>query len=455
MIGDLQELLREHFNLHETTVVRLDGYDCDNFAVTAPQRKFILKIYPVDTVSFRVLQAENEVLKTAELKGITGIPSPFPNLAGDFVTITSDGRYVRLLGFVEGGFLDNAPKSESVYESFGRYLANLNLALKDLRPGAIEARRLDWDIQHYKLNRRYLDFIVNPSDRSLVEYFLLQNEIAVDPCVADLRKGLLHGDAHASNVLTKDGEVVGIIDFGDSVCAPLIFEVAVALTYVMFESEDPFEFASAFLRGYHEVLPLFENEISLLHNLVATRLCISVCHSAEAKTRKPDDDYVTVSEEPAWELLHKLAATNPLYTEDRFRTAVGFKSKLNDTTEADRERRTQTTSKALSITFERPIKMESAAFQYMFDSLGNAYLDCYNNIPQVGHCHPAVVKAGQNAMARLNTNTRYLNETYNKYAESLLSRFPPSLTKVFFVNSGSAASDLALRLAMAHTETQA
>ncbi len=98
-----------------------------------------------------------------------------------------------------------------------------------------------------------------------------------------------------------------------------------------------------------------------------------------------------------------------------------------------------------------PIKMVGAAFQYMFDASGKTCLDCYN-IPQVGHCHPRVVEAGQKAMAKLNTNIRYLNDIYNEYAENLTAKFPESLTKVFFVNSGSAASDLAIRLAMTHTK---
>jgi 4-aminobutyrate aminotransferase-like enzyme len=98
--------------------------------------------------------------------------------------------------------------------------------------------------------------------------------------------------------------------------------------------------------------------------------------------------------------------------------------------------------------------MVGAAFQYMFDAHGKSYLDCYNNIPQVGHCHPRVVEAGQRAMARLNTNTRYLNDVYNEYAANLLAKFPEKLNKVFFVNSGSAASDLAIRLALNHSKNR-
>jgi 4-aminobutyrate aminotransferase-like enzyme len=95
--------------------------------------------------------------------------------------------------------------------------------------------------------------------------------------------------------------------------------------------------------------------------------------------------------------------------------------------------------------------MKKAAFQYMYDAYGNSYLDAYNNIPHVGHAHPKVVEAGQKQMAKLNTNTRYLYDELASYAEQLLDHFPDSLNKVYFVNSGSAATDLAIRLAQSHT----
>ena len=98
--------------------------------------------------------------------------------------------------------------------------------------------------------------------------------------------------------------------------------------------------------------------------------------------------------------------------------------------------------------------MERAAFQYMYDAYGNTFLDAYNNIPHVGHCHPKVVEAGQMQMAKLNTNTRYLYDILPAYAEKLLARFPSKLNKVFFVNSGSAASDLAIRMAKWHTQKE-
>ena len=105
----------------------------------------------------------------------------------------------------------------------------------------------------------------------------------------------------------------------------------------------------------------------------------------------------------------------------------------------------------LSIAYKNPLKIVRGSMQYLYDDAGRQYLDAYNNVAHVGHCHPRVVKAGQDQMAVLNTNTRYLSDLVNTYAQKLTSTLPPSLNVCFFVNSGSEANELALRLARAHT----
>ncbi|HCP99233.1 MAG TPA: alanine--glyoxylate aminotransferase, partial [Candidatus Latescibacteria bacterium] len=85
---------------------------------------------------------------------------------------------------------------------------------------------------------------------------------------------------------------------------------------------------------------------------------------------------------------------------------------------------------------------------------GRAYLDAVNNVPHVGHSHPRIVRAGQRQMAVLNTNTRYLHDHLVNYAEQLCATMPDPLKVCFFVNSGSEANDLALRLARHYTGQQ-
>jgi len=105
----------------------------------------------------------------------------------------------------------------------------------------------------------------------------------------------------------------------------------------------------------------------------------------------------------------------------------------------------------LSVAYSEPVKIVRGWMQYLFDEEGRRYLDAYNNVPHVGHCHPRVVEAGRRQMAALNANTRYLHDSINRYAEALCATLPDSLSVCFLVNSGSEANELALRLARAHT----
>lgn len=108
----------------------------------------------------------------------------------------------------------------------------------------------------------------------------------------------------------------------------------------------------------------------------------------------------------------------------------------------------------LSIAYRDPVKIVRGSMQYLYDDEGREYLDAYNNVAHVGHCHPRVVEAGQRQMSVLNTNTRYLNDLILDYASHLTSTLPASLSVAFFVNSGSEANELALRLARAHTKSR-
>ncbi len=105
----------------------------------------------------------------------------------------------------------------------------------------------------------------------------------------------------------------------------------------------------------------------------------------------------------------------------------------------------------LSIAYRDPVKIVRGWHQYLFDEEGRRYIDAYNNVPHVGHCHPRVVAAGATQMRVLNTNTRYLHDLISEYADRLTATLPAPLRVCYFLNSASEANELALRLARAHT----
>ncbi|KAI4904556.1 hypothetical protein NFI96_029624, partial [Prochilodus magdalenae] len=98
-----------------------------------------------------------------------------------------------------------------------------------------------------------------------------------------------------------------------------------------------------------------------------------------------------------------------------------------------------------------PVKILRARGQYLYDENGTQYLDCISNVQHVGHCHPAVTQAAAAQMELLNANSRFLHDNIVQYADRLAATLPKKLCVFYFVNSGSEANDLALRLARQYT----
>lgn len=101
--------------------------------------------------------------------------------------------------------------------------------------------------------------------------------------------------------------------------------------------------------------------------------------------------------------------------------------------------------------YETPLHIVRSEGVWLWDAGGRRYLDCYNNVPHLGHCHPAVVEAIARQSARLNTHTRYLHEGILDYIEALTARFGANITSAIMTCTGSEANDVALRMAQAAT----
>ena len=114
-------------------------------------------------------------------------------------------------------------------------------------------------------------------------------------------------------------------------------------------------------------------------------------------------------------------------------------------------RRQRLLGPAYRLFYETPVHLVRGAGVWLYDAAGKPYLDCYNNVASLGHCHPHVVQATAKQAATYASHTRYLSEVVLDCAEKLLSHFPPELSQVMFTCTGSEANDLALRVAFAQT----
>ena len=111
------------------------------------------------------------------------------------------------------------------------------------------------------------------------------------------------------------------------------------------------------------------------------------------------------------------------------------------------ERRRRSFGATSVLFYEEPLHVVEGRGVHLITADGTRYLDLYNNVPSVGHCHPHVVAAVQAQVAKLNIHTRYLFDVVHDYAEKLLATFPAPLDKAIFTCTGSESNDFALRLA--------
>ncbi len=461
-IDGAQKLAQDLYGL--TAVARPLPSDRDqNFHLTTETgEQFVLKIASA-AESADVLNLQNQAMR--HLAEAESLPSPrvCPTMNGEWMTAVpgtnGSPHFVRLITYLDGLVLAKiTPQSPHLLHNVGRFLGQMDNALANFDYPAAH-RLLHWDITHAPtIIRRHLSEIDQPVRRALVERFLGEYETAVFPHLLHLRRQIIHNDANDHNLIIPQTAVagvptvppVGIIDFGDMVHTLTLAEPAIAAAYLMLDKPDPFADAAHFLGGYHAAHPLTELEQTLLYPFIRIRLCTSVALSAHQKKLEPDNAYLTISEKPAWALLEQMAAIDSEQATDQLRRAC-FTPPPGQSKAAILSARQRRLGPSLSVSYREPLKIVRGAGQFLYDEAGRPYLDCVNNVCHVGHSHPRIVEAAVRQMAILNTNTRYLHDNIIRYAERLTATLPDPLNVCFFVNSGSEANDLALRLARTYT----
>ena len=317
----MNKIIKEIFNLEILELKKLDGYENENYLIITKNKKYIFKKYPYSPELATVIKGENEVLLFLS-KNNKKFPNPIKTIDGEYVKIhkINGQKFIcRMLSFLEGEMLGSIKNTKEMFNSLGIFLAKMNQNLQSYNNNIIKARVWHWDLQHFHLNKKYIDYIPNAKDRSLVKYFFYQFQENVSPLIPSLRKSIIHSDANEWNVLIQNGKVSSIIDFGDLVYSPLINEIAIAMTYASYDKENPLDWALIILKSYNSEIPILEIEIKTLYYLIAARLCISLCNAAYSKKINPENNYAFSSEKSGWKMLYKWIVLSPRFVENTFR----------------------------------------------------------------------------------------------------------------------------------------
>ncbi len=440
-------IAREVF-AREGTARLLYGERDQNFHIVVPDGQDILLKIVDGQEDPRVIDLQLSALRhVARMDASLPVPRLIQTRDGhDLAQV--DGHTVYALSFLPGEMLEGTPAALPLLGEIGRVVARLGVAMRGFFHGAA-GRRIAWDPRQAAALRPHTSLIADREMRAIVDK-ALDRFIMLEPRLQQLRSQVIHHDCHPGNLLVDhaEGKVTGLLDFGDMIHGPLLFDLAVPMAETQGVGLSPLETAARVLAGYSSVTPLEDAEYALLYDTIQARHAVTLAihgwrskHDPEAAAKL--DAYCAIN----GPILAELTEIGP------DRALAAFRAARLDTVETETlvKRRRAVMGKNLELSYAKPVHAVKGAGVFLWEPDGTRLLDVYNNVPSVGHAHPEVVEAVARQASQICSNTRYLHETVVAYAERITRTMPEGLDKCLFVNSGSEANDAAWRIAKAVT----
>jgi 4-aminobutyrate aminotransferase-like enzyme/Ser/Thr protein kinase RdoA (MazF antagonist) len=441
----------------------LDSERDQNFRIeTKEGDRFVIKI---------ANSAEAPAIIDMQLKALKHITLVDPTLPVPRILLSRNGlaieqiqsevgieHSVRILSYMEGNYPDYAPTDFALHRSIGKCLARLGLALRGFFHPAANYDLL-WDLKHTSKLRQFLSYIEDEDYHELVSYFLDHFDQNVLPLIPKLRAQIIHNDLTPDNILVAENDpgcIVGIIDFGDMTHTPLVIDLATTIAPMLRGHDDPLGVAAEIVSGYHETIQLEELELHILYDLIAARLIMLNVIAIWRVTIHPNNrDYIMGGVEERWHTLNAWRALDPEDVTKKFFRTCGYwelgeakplPEYTNDSLRSHLQRRDRLLGPCTYLFYDRPLHIVHSEGVWLYDVDGNRYLDAYNNVSHVGHCHPHVVNAIAKQSRRLNTSTRYMHGYILELAERITKGMPEPLSTCMFVCTGSEANELAWQM---------
>jgi 4-aminobutyrate aminotransferase-like enzyme/Ser/Thr protein kinase RdoA (MazF antagonist) len=444
---------------------RLGGEREQNFRLTTQDGlQYVVKIAsptePVESLLFQIDALDH----LGRIDPDIPVPRVKRTLDGDRVSSIADpqGRphTLRVLTFLAGTtLLDRIRASGRALGAeelmaLGAISGRLTRAMQGFR-GDGAPRTMPWDLSNGLLFTDTLKRNMPVAIRPVLERFLTRFADVISDRLPRVRAQVIYHDFHESNVLVRLEpcfRIDGIIDFGDMIFGPVVQDLGVIVASLIHWSADPVTSAACLVRGYQRHMPLEAAELDILKPLVMARLLLQVglvAHQAAMDGAAESGlDALQSLYIDAFLKLDAVSDTDFLAGMMPSVVPVASPAAVDSTlpTPALLQRREAVLGKTYTF-YNEPLELVRGRGTKLYDATGREYLDCYNNVANVGHCHPYVVDALARQASTLNTNSRYLHSEIVRLGERLGATLPGRLDTWFFVCSGSEANDLAVHLA--------
>lgn len=323
---DVELIAASHFEIEAQARMLVSERDQNFHLRSASGQSYVLKISN-HAEQMQVIDFQNRALTHLAMQD-TSIPLPrvIPTRNGaSFTRITRNGKthFVRILSWLEGRLIETSRPTASLSNSLGQLMARLGLALEHFEHPASNPPSL-WDMKRAAGLQELLQHTDDLKLRLLTGRVLDKFVTTVKPSLDLLRAQVIHNDINMGNVLVdkdRPSEITGVIDFGDMTRSPLIIDLAVAASYQLKKGDDPLAGALPLIAGYHAIRPLQDEELSLLPDLIRTRLITSLLiNNYRVKLFPENREYLMSSHDTARHFLIHLDGLDNDDAYDRIRT---------------------------------------------------------------------------------------------------------------------------------------
>ncbi|CAH2396520.1 5-oxoprolinase/urea amidolyase family protein [Mesorhizobium ventifaucium] len=330
-LGDIQDVLAKNYGIRGAVTLLTSERDLTAHVVAAHGgREFVFKVAN-SSEDPAVVDLQNKALDhVASMSCDVPVPEVIRSLDGaSQITLHIDGnRHVaRTLSYLQGVPVHMTQSTSKQRKALGASLAGLSLALADFTHPAA-GHGILWDLKNTAKLEEHTQSISDAAKRKLVEKTMCRFRDHVKVIEPSLRHQVVHNDFNPHNVLVDQSEhdrVSGILDFGDVVDTPVIYDVAVACSYQVTSSGHPLSLATELLSAYHAVNPLLDEEIDILFDLINTRNAMTVTITEWRSKLYPENSAYILRNNPRASLaLQQYATISERDARSAFRNACGI-----------------------------------------------------------------------------------------------------------------------------------
>ena len=320
----VRQIAKTHFGITGTAIA-LAGERNPNFLISSPTNQFVLKIH--DLAEVPQIEVQQELL--AHLVDLANFKTPqtIPSVTGDLITSLGDGKFARLLTWIDGDLWSQAIETDEAQKiQLGKLIATVDAQLSGIDSEKLRVvldQTFGWNALQAETLVSDIDLISNTELKSQVKTIIdraISNSL---PKLKALPHQVIHNDANDNNVVVHGGSVAGLIDFGDLIYAPRVCGLAVGCAYQL-DARDPVASIYSVVRGYHEVAPLSPAELEVLYDLICLRVATSIVMAHRQLTTDPGNEYLGISQDYFQSLMPALVASSDRLAHYRLRNACGY-----------------------------------------------------------------------------------------------------------------------------------